>query len=62
MRNSLYADMAPWFVGRNGVIRAPAGKGRVAWVSRRDVAIPIGRPLVWVFRTGNMLPKHRMIS
>jgi uncharacterized protein YbjT (DUF2867 family) len=38
MRNSLYADMAPWFVGRDGVIRAPAGTGRVAWVSRRDVA------------------------
>jgi uncharacterized protein YbjT (DUF2867 family) len=38
MRNSLYADMAPLFVGADGVIRAPAGHGRVAWVARSDVA------------------------
>jgi uncharacterized protein YbjT (DUF2867 family) len=38
MRNALYADMAPLFVGGDGVIRAPAGDGRVAWVARRDVA------------------------
>jgi uncharacterized protein YbjT (DUF2867 family) len=38
MRNSLYADMAPRFVGADMVIRAPAGHGRVAWVARSDVA------------------------
>jgi uncharacterized protein YbjT (DUF2867 family) len=38
MRNALYADMAPQFVGTDGVIRAPAGHGRVAWVARADVA------------------------
>ncbi|HEX7536521.1 MAG TPA: SDR family oxidoreductase [Dermatophilaceae bacterium] len=38
MRNSLYADVAPGFVGADGVIRAPAGHGRVAWVARADVA------------------------
>jgi uncharacterized protein YbjT (DUF2867 family) len=38
MRNALYADVAPWFVGDDGVIRAPAGHGRVAWVARADVA------------------------
>jgi NAD(P)H dehydrogenase (quinone) len=38
MRNSLYADVAPQFVGADGVIRAPAGHGRVAWVARADVA------------------------
>jgi uncharacterized protein YbjT (DUF2867 family) len=38
MRNALYADVAPHFVGQDGVIRAPAGHGRVAWVSRADVA------------------------
>ena len=38
LRDSLYADVAPWFVGPDGVIRAPAGDGRVAWVARRDVA------------------------
>ncbi len=38
MRNSLYADVAPHFVGQDGVIRAPAGHGRVAWAARADVA------------------------
>jgi uncharacterized protein YbjT (DUF2867 family) len=38
MRNALYADVAPRFVGADGVIRAPAGHGRVAWVARADVA------------------------
>ena len=38
MRNSLYADVAPRFVGDDGVIRAPAGHGCVAWVARADVA------------------------
>ena len=38
MRNALYADVAPLFVGADGVIRAPAGHGRVAWVARADVA------------------------
>jgi len=38
MRNTLYADAAPRFVRPDGVIRAPAGHGRVAWVARADVA------------------------
>src|SRR5450759_2716208 len=38
MRNSLYADVAPRFVGSDGVIRAPAGHGRLAWVARAGVA------------------------
>ena len=38
MRNSLYADVAPQFVGAAGMIRAPAGHGRLAWVARADVA------------------------
>jgi uncharacterized protein YbjT (DUF2867 family) len=38
MRDSLYADVAPHFVGADGIIRAPAGHGRVAWVARADVA------------------------
>jgi NAD(P)H dehydrogenase (quinone) len=38
MRDSLYADVAPHFVGGDGIIRAPAGHGRVAWVARADVA------------------------
>lgn len=38
LRNSLYADVVPHFVGEDGVIRGPAGKGRIAWVAREDVA------------------------
>ncbi|GAA1672995.1 SDR family oxidoreductase [Glycomyces endophyticus] len=37
LRNSLYADMLPLFV-QDGEIRGPAGRGRIAWVARRDVA------------------------
>jgi len=38
MRDTLYADYAPRLVGQDGVIRAPAGHGRLAWVARADVA------------------------
>jgi uncharacterized protein YbjT (DUF2867 family) len=38
LRSSLYADIAPWLVGGDGVIRGPAGRGKVAWVAREDVA------------------------
>lgn len=38
LRNSLYADVVPFFVGEDDVVRGPAGAGRVAWVTRDDVA------------------------
>ncbi|GAA2795077.1 SDR family oxidoreductase [Saccharopolyspora taberi] len=38
LRNALYADVAPRFVGPDGVMRGPAGNGRIAWVALRDVA------------------------
>jgi NAD(P)H dehydrogenase (quinone) len=38
LRSSLYADFVPYFTGRDGVIRGPAGEGRVAWVARDDIA------------------------
>lgn len=38
LRNSLYADWVPLFVGADGVIRGPAGNGTVAWVARADIA------------------------
>jgi NAD(P)H dehydrogenase (quinone) len=38
LRDSLYADWAPLFVGADGVVRGPAGNGTVAWVARADVA------------------------
>jgi uncharacterized protein YbjT (DUF2867 family) len=38
LRNSQYLDYVPLLVGPDGVIRGPAGEGRIAWVSRDDVA------------------------
>lgn len=38
LRPSLYLDLVPTWVGDDGVIRGPAGDGRVAWVSRDDLA------------------------
>lgn len=38
LRSSLYADFVPYFTGADGVIRAPAGDGRVSWISRDDIA------------------------
>jgi NAD(P)H dehydrogenase (quinone) len=38
LRDSLYADFLPQLVGADGVIRGPAGEGRVAAVAQDDVA------------------------
>jgi NAD(P)H dehydrogenase (quinone) len=38
LRSSFYADFVPFFTGDDGVIRAPAGDGKVSWISRDDVA------------------------
>ncbi|GAA3288422.1 SDR family oxidoreductase [Arthrobacter citreus] len=38
LRDCLYQDVLPSFVGRDGVIRGPAGSGRLAAVARADVA------------------------
>jgi NAD(P)H dehydrogenase (quinone) len=38
LRDSMYLDYIPLFVGEDGVIRGPAGEGRVAAVARDDVA------------------------
>jgi uncharacterized protein YbjT (DUF2867 family) len=38
LRVSLYADNVPQSVSADDVIRAPAGKGRAAWVTRDDIA------------------------
>lgn len=37
LRSSLYADEVPDLV-QDGVIRGPAGRGKVAWVARHDIA------------------------
>ena len=38
LRDSFYSDFFPLFAGEDGVIRGPAGDGRVAAVARADVA------------------------
>ncbi|NUW31971.1 SDR family oxidoreductase [Nonomuraea sp. SMC257] len=38
LRDNLYADFLPAMAGDDGVIRGPAGRGRVAVVARDDVA------------------------
>lgn len=38
LRDNLYLDFLPGLVGDDGVIRGPAGEGRVAAVTRDDVA------------------------
>ncbi|MFW5417319.1 SDR family oxidoreductase [Nocardiopsis sp. CNT-189] len=38
LRPSLYLDLLPRWVDPAGVVRGPAGSGRVAWVSRDDIA------------------------
>ncbi|MGY1780209.1 SDR family oxidoreductase [Geodermatophilus sp. SYSU D01036] len=38
LRDALYADFLPGLVGEDGVIRGPAGDGRVAAVAQDDVA------------------------
>lgn len=38
LRDNFYADVLPLFADRSGVVRGPAGSGRVAAVARADVA------------------------
>lgn len=38
LRDNLYADFAPFLAGEDGVIRGPAGEGRVAMVAQDDIA------------------------
>jgi uncharacterized protein YbjT (DUF2867 family) len=38
LRDNLYTDFVPYFAGPDGVIRGPAGNGRVGWVTRDDIA------------------------
>jgi uncharacterized protein YbjT (DUF2867 family) len=38
LRPSLYVDKVPLWVGSDGVIRGPAGDGRVTWVARDNIA------------------------
>jgi uncharacterized protein YbjT (DUF2867 family) len=46
LRDNLYLDFLSGFVGEDGVMRGPAGDGRVAAVARADVAEVAARVLV----------------
>jgi len=46
LRDNMYLDFIPGFVGEDGVIRGPAGDGRVAAVTRDDVAAVAARVLM----------------
>ncbi len=46
LRDNLYLDFVTGYVGHDGVIRGPAGDGRVAAVARDDVAAVAARVLV----------------
>ena len=38
LRDNIYVDYVPFFAGEDGVIRGPAGDGRLAAVARADIA------------------------
>jgi NAD(P)H dehydrogenase (quinone) len=38
LRDNIYADLFPYLAGDSGVLRGPAGQGRVAGVARDDIA------------------------
>ena len=38
LRSNLYADFVPYLTGKDGVIRGPAGSGKVGWATRDDIA------------------------
>lgn len=46
LRDNFYADFMPKMLGDDGVIRGPAGDGRVALVAQRDVAAAAGAVLL----------------
>lgn len=46
LRDNLYTDFLPMLAGDDGVIRGPAGTGRVASVTRDDVAESVVRVLL----------------
>lgn len=46
LRDNLYLDIVPELFGKDGVARGPAGRGKVAWVSREDVAQTVAAALL----------------
>ncbi|GAA2173593.1 hypothetical protein GCM10009784_08490 [Arthrobacter parietis] len=58
LRDNFYLDVLPLFAGNEGVLRGPAGDGRVAAVARTDVAraavVVLGNPQAHVGRTWDL--------
>jgi len=52
LRDNMYLDFIPGFVGEDGVIRGPAGDGRVAAVTRDDVSRVAARVLTSAAHSG----------
>lgn len=46
LRDSFYLDLLPEMADDRGVIRGPGGNGKVAWVSREDVAQVVAAVLI----------------
>ncbi|KRF08770.1 NAD(P)-dependent oxidoreductase [Arthrobacter sp. Soil782] len=58
LRDNFYLDVLPLFAGNEGVLRGPAGDGRVAAVARTDVAraavVVLENPVAHVGRTWDL--------
>lgn len=52
LRDNIFLDFVPTMVGEDGVIRGPAGDGRVAAVTRDDVAAVAARVIVEDMHSG----------
>lgn len=55
LRSSLYADGTPGFFGKDGVVRGPAGDGRISLVSRDDIADVAAAVLTDASYTGQII-------
>jgi uncharacterized protein YbjT (DUF2867 family) len=55
LRSSFYADFVPYFTGDDGVIRAPAGDGKVSWICRDDIADTVVAVLTGEGHVGEIL-------
>jgi len=53
LRPNLYMDKVPALIAGSDVIQAPAGEGRISWVSRDDIADVAARVLTGTGHDGN---------
>ena len=70
LRDNLYPDFMPRLVGEDGVIRGPAGDGRVAAVAQDDIADvaaavlgdPAGTPATYELTGPEALTLHEVAA